>query len=47
MKGINTLKQENTVNEQEVVKKKKSLVLQEEVTIPKKREEPGYVFWGV
>lgn len=47
IKGINTLKQENKVNEQEVVKKKKSMVLQEEVTIPKEREELSYIFWGV
>lgn len=46
IKGINTLKQENKVNEQEVVKKK-SMVLQEEVTIPKEREELSYIFWGV
>lgn len=47
IKGINTLKQENKVNEQEVVRKKKSLVLQEEVTIPKEREELSYIFGGV
>lgn len=45
IKGINTLKQEHKGHEQEA--EKKSLVLQEEVTISKEREEPGYVFWGV
>lgn len=45
IKGINTLKEEHKGHEQEA--EKKSLVLQEEVTISKEREEPGYVFWGV
>lgn len=49
-KGINTLKWEIKINEQEkklIIKEKKiNLVLQEEVKISKEREEPGCVFWG-